>query len=66
MSQPISVRTDGFVTKREYPHFVLQELTVNSECHRDYAIRGTEIQVKMFDDRLVFESPGTFARQCKA
>lgn len=51
---------DGrFVTTREYPSFVLQELTVNSECHRDYSIRGTEIQVKMFDDRLVFESPGT-------
>lgn len=54
-----------FITKREYPHFVLQELTVNSECHRDYAIRGTEIQVKMFDDRLVFESPGTLPGNVK-
>ena len=24
----------------------------------DYSIKGTEIQIKMFDDRLVFESPG--------
>ena len=33
-------------------------MTVNSVCHRDYSIKGTEIQIKMFDDRLVFETPG--------
>lgn len=50
---------DGiFKTDREYPKFVIQELTVNSCCHRDYSIKGTEIQVKMFDDRIVFETPG--------
>ncbi len=47
-----------FVTEREYPKFVIQEMTVNSVCHRDYSIKGTEIQIKMFDDRLVFETPG--------
>ncbi len=47
-----------FVTRRDYPEFVIQEMTVNSLCHRAYSIKGTEIQVKMFDDRLVFESPG--------
>ncbi len=47
-----------FVTNRNYPKFAIQEMVVNSECHRDYSIRGTEIQIKMFDDRLVFESPG--------
>ena len=50
---------DGlFKTDREYPKFVIQEMTVNSVCHRDYSIKGTEIQIKMFDDRLVFETPG--------
>jgi ATP-dependent DNA helicase RecG len=50
---------DGlFVTEREYPKFVIQEMCVNSVCHRDYSIKGTEIQIKMFDDRLVFETPG--------
>jgi len=49
-----------FVTDREYSSFVLQEMTVNSVCHRDYSIKGTEIQIKMFDDRLVFETPGKF------
>ena len=47
-----------FVTCRDYPEFVIQEMTVNSVCHRAYSIKGTEIQIKMFDDRLVFESPG--------
>ena len=35
-----------------------QDMTVNSVCHSDYSIKGTEIQIKMFDDRLVFETPG--------
>lgn len=47
-----------FKTDREYPKFVIQEMVVNSVCHRDYSIKGTEIQIKMFDDRLVFETPG--------
>ena len=47
-----------FVMRRDYPEFVIQEMTVNSVCHRAYSIKGTEIQIKMFDDRLVFESPG--------
>ncbi|MCQ2253994.1 MAG: putative DNA binding domain-containing protein [Bacteroidaceae bacterium] len=50
---------DGlFRTDRDYPQFVIQELVVNSVCHRAYNIKGTEIQIKMFDDRLVFETPG--------
>ena len=50
---------DGLIkTDREYPKFVIQEMTVNSVCHRDYSIKGTEIQIKMFDDRIVFETPG--------
>ena len=47
-----------FVTRRDYPKFVIQEMTVNACCHRAYNIKGTEIQIKMFDDRIVFESPG--------
>ena len=30
----------------------------NAVVHRDYSIKGTDIQIKMFDDRLVVESPG--------
>ena len=54
-----------FVTRRDYPEFVIQEMTVNACCHRAYNIKGTEIQIKMFDDRLVFESPGKLPGQVK-
>ena len=54
-----------FVTLRDYPKFVIQEMTVNACCHRAYNIKGTEIQIKMFDDRLVFESPGKLPGQVK-
>lgn len=48
-----------FVTEPEYPEFAWKELIVNAVAHRDYSIKGTDIQVKMFDDRLTVESPGT-------
>ena len=48
---------DGlFVTEEEYPKFVRQEIIVNAVTHRDYSIRGTDIQIKMFYDRIVVES----------
>ena len=47
-----------FVTIPEYPAFCWQELIVNAVVHRDYSIYGTDIQVKLFDDHLVVESPG--------
>lgn len=51
--------SDGlFVTEEEYPKFVRQEIIVNAVAHRAYSISGTDIQVKMFDDRIVVESPG--------
>ena len=50
---------DGrFVTHRNYSKYAIQEMVVNSCCHRAYNIKGTEIQIKMFDDRIVFETPG--------
>lgn len=53
--------SDGlFVTEEEYPRFVRQEIIVNAVTHRSYSISGTDIQVKMFDDRIVVESPGKF------
>lgn len=50
---------DGlFVTEEEYPRFVRQEIIVNAVTHRAYSISGTDIQIKMFDNRIVVESPG--------
>ena len=36
-----------FVTKRDYPEFVIQEMTVNACCHLTYNIKGTEIQISL-------------------
>ena len=47
-----------FQTIPEFPEFCWTELIVNAIAHRDYSITGTEIQVKMFDDHFVVESPG--------
>ena len=48
-----------FITEPEYPEFAWKELIVNAVAHRDYSIKGTDIQIKMFDDRLTVENPGT-------
>ena len=51
--------TDGlFHTTPEYPEFAWKEIIINSVAHRDYSIKGTDIQIKMFDDRITVESPG--------
>ena len=34
------------------------QFIVNAVAHRDYSIMGTDIQIKMFDDHFVVESPG--------
>ena len=58
---------DGtFVTDEEYPKFVRQELIVNAVTQRAYSITGTDIQIKMFDDHIVVESPGKLPRLVKA
>ena len=50
-----------FVTGEEYQEFVRTEMVVNAVAHRDYGIKVTDIQIKMFDDRLEVDSPGIFA-----
>ena len=53
---------DGlFKTVPEYPEFCWKEIIVNAIGHRDYGIKGTDIQIKMFDDHVTVESPGIFA-----
>ena len=46
------------MTTPEFPEFVWKKIIINAATHRDYSIKGTDIQVKMFDDRIVVESPG--------
>lgn len=42
----------------EYPMPAVREAIVNAIAHRDYAIRGEEIRVLMFNDRVEVYSPG--------
>jgi ATP-dependent DNA helicase RecG len=52
---------DGlFYTAPEYPKQAWYEAIVNACVHRYYSLRSMNIFVKMFDDRLVIESPGGF------
>lgn len=53
---------DGlFKTIPEYPEFVWKEMIVNAVAHRDYGIKGTDIQIKLFDNHFYVENPGTLA-----
>lgn len=44
--------------KPEYPLPAVREMIVNAVAHRDYQIRGEEIRVLMFTDRIEVYSPG--------
>ena len=52
---------DGlFYTAPEYPQAAWYEALVNACVHRSYGLKNMNIFVKMFDDKLVVESPGGF------
>ncbi|WP_347275536.1 ATP-binding protein [Candidatus Kuenenia sp.] len=42
----------------EIPLDALREAVVNAIVHRDYAVKGTSIYVRIFDDRVEIENPG--------
>src|SRR3989304_5254635 len=42
----------------EIPLDALREAVVNAIVHRDYAIKGTSIYVRIYDDRVEIENPG--------
>jgi ATP-dependent DNA helicase RecG len=49
-----------FYSIPEYPKSAWYEALVNACVHRSYTLKNMNIFVKMFDDRLVIESPGGF------
>lgn len=55
-------RSGKFFAQPEYPPTAWYEAIVNACAHRSYGegLRNTPIFVKMFDNRLVIESPGPF------
>ncbi len=46
------------VEETEYPTEAVREAIVNAVAHRDYQIRGDEIRIFLFSDRIEFYSPG--------
>ena len=53
-------RDGRFATKPEFPKDVWLEAVVNAVVHRSYNLKNMNIFVKMFEDKLVVESPGAF------
>ncbi len=53
-------RDGKFFTSPEYPKDVWLEALVNAAVHRSYNLRHMNIFVKIFEDKMVIESPGTF------
>lgn len=51
---------EGFVRQDvfEYPELAYREAIVNAVSHRDYALEGSFIQMRLFADRLEVQSPG--------
>lgn len=49
-----------FETTPEFPHEAWFEAVVNAVVHRSYNLKNMNIFVKLFEDRIVVESPGSF------
>lgn len=42
----------------QYPPKVIREAVINSIVHADYSVKGSSIQVAIFDDRIEITNPG--------
>lgn len=57
LAQGLTLASSGFRTRHQYPERVVKEAIVNAVIHRDYRL-NRDIVVRVFDDRIVVESPG--------
>ena len=46
-----------------YDDRAIQEAVVNAVVHRDYEVRGSQVIINMFPDRIVFRNPGSLYNQ---
>lgn len=60
----LAAKISGFERREitEYPEVAIREALANAVTHRDYALRGDEVRVAIFDDRLEVQSPGLLPR----
>ena len=57
---PVASVKDGG-GRHDFPAYddrALQEAVVNALVHRDYEVRGSQVIINMFPDRIVFQNPG--------
>ena len=59
LEEGLTLASSGFKTAHVYPERVVKEAIVNAVVHRDYRL-NRDIFVRIFDDRIEVESPGTF------
>ncbi len=45
----------------EFPPVAIREALLNAVGHRDYSLSGSSVEVRLFDDAIEIESPGTLA-----
>lgn len=45
----------------EFPPIAIREALLNAVGHRDYSLKGSSVQVRLFADGIEIESPGTLA-----
>lgn len=59
LEEGITLASSGFKAAHVYPERVVKEAIVNAVVHRDYRL-NRDIFIRIFDDRIEVESPGTF------
>jgi ATP-dependent DNA helicase RecG len=57
MVESVPILGQGRLISIKYPHETLHEIITNAVLHRDYSV-ATDIQVRIFDNRIEIESPG--------
>ena len=59
LAQGLTLAASGFRTVHRYPERVIKEAVTNAVIHRDYRM-NSDIQIRIFDDRIEVISPGLF------
>lgn len=65
LAEGLTLAASGFRTVHKYPERVIKEAITNAVIHRDYRL-NRDIQIRIFDTRIEFLSPGLFAGRISA